>query len=578
MRSGVDAKDFFSRPYHTAPHLRPAVVTLECGESPGTPRHDRNPEYVPHVPHYSSAKISSVDPAIQPHCPTAIPSPASASASCSRVCHSLDSASPNHSATMTDSPAFRTPLDPKEQPILDRILTIRDHLSILKQDRSTYVKSDDVVKYYNQVIEQVEQLNKIRVDKREEQNRVDTVLDDCFQLISLFFLTIGRNHEAPAVYSAISTVKRLLDHLKEAGFYSPKDLTAIEYYMGHWQKSIERGRDTHSEALLTLLDARIAVCRNRLHELQAALSDLDPEMMGTYEKLVSILRTLSACNCRSKFPEAEVKEYEQQLLQIQSDLHGSRDPHEGQTAEERYAERLRMLSIADGDVQTGDKVTKLLCERCLLWVEVIQVKQGKIEDRFHDTYEKLLKIRNTLEQMNLTQAWSLRETDLFSYQRQLDRIDESRVDGNFIDHEGNPADVHAQRTLLYLLRKCYAFVFQYIVSSEPVSEALLPIYNQLLTLKRCLEEVKKSGGVDSPRELYPYSMKLNSIDNMKKDGKFMVGDDIPEGQGAVTLLLAECFDMAIALRNDAAQNQETSDDEHTSATNGTSHEGATASA
>lgn len=28
---------------------------------------------------------------------------------------------------------------------------------------------------------------------------VDTVLDDCFQLISLFFMTIGRNNEAPAV-------------------------------------------------------------------------------------------------------------------------------------------------------------------------------------------------------------------------------------------------------------------------------------------------------------------------------------------------------------------------------------------
>lgn len=36
---------------------------------------------------------------------------------------------------------------------------------------------------------------------------VDTVLDDCFQLISLFFLTIGKNQEAPAAYSAISTVK-----------------------------------------------------------------------------------------------------------------------------------------------------------------------------------------------------------------------------------------------------------------------------------------------------------------------------------------------------------------------------------
>lgn len=27
---------------------------------------------------------------------------------------------------------------------------------------------------------------------------VDTVLDDCLQLISLFFMTVGRNNEAPA--------------------------------------------------------------------------------------------------------------------------------------------------------------------------------------------------------------------------------------------------------------------------------------------------------------------------------------------------------------------------------------------
>lgn len=201
---------------------------------------------------------------------------------------------------MTDSPAFRVPLDPSEQPILDRILNIRDNLSILKGDRSSYVKSSDVIKYYNQLIEQVEQLNRIRESKRDEQNRVDTVLDDCFQLISLFFLTIGRNQEAPAVYSAISTVKRLLDHLKEAGFYSPKDLESISQHIEQWQASVTQGEDAHSPHLLTLLNARIDVCRERLHELQTSLSKLDPEMMGTYEKLVSILRSLSYCNTRTK--------------------------------------------------------------------------------------------------------------------------------------------------------------------------------------------------------------------------------------------------------------------------------------
>lgn len=66
------------------------------------------------------------------------------------------------------------------------------------------------------------------------------------------------------------------------------------------------------------------------------------------------------------------------------------------------------------------------------------------------------------------------------------------------------------QTLLYLIRRSYAYIYSLIISSEPVSEALLPIFNQLQTLRRCLLEVKRSGGVSSPRELYPYSMKVSS--------------------------------------------------------------------
>ena len=72
---------------------------------------------------------------------------------------------------MTDSPAPRIPLDPKEQPILDKLLAVRTELELLKQDRSTYVKSQDVINLYDQAIEQVEILNQIRTTKRLEQNR-----------------------------------------------------------------------------------------------------------------------------------------------------------------------------------------------------------------------------------------------------------------------------------------------------------------------------------------------------------------------------------------------------------------------
>src|SRR5689334_19283435 len=61
---------------------------------------------------------------------------------------------------------------------------------------------------------------------------VDKVLESCFQLISLFFMTIGRTSEAPAAYSLTSTIKRLLDHLTEAGLFCAKDLESMSQTIG----------------------------------------------------------------------------------------------------------------------------------------------------------------------------------------------------------------------------------------------------------------------------------------------------------------------------------------------------------
>lgn len=55
---------------------------------------------------------------------------------------------------------------------------------------------------------------------------------------------------------------------------------------------------------------------------------------------------------------------------------------------------------------------------------------------------------------------------------------------------------------------------------------------------------------------------------MRKDGKFMVGNDIPEGQGSVTALLSECFDLAYDLRTEAEDNQEEDDSPEASEVNG----------
>jgi hypothetical protein len=72
-----------------------------------------------------------------------------------------------------ESPAVPVPLDPLEQPILERLLQTRDALLLLKQDKSSYIKSSDVIPLYEDAIAQVERLNNVRKeqDRRFVHNR-----------------------------------------------------------------------------------------------------------------------------------------------------------------------------------------------------------------------------------------------------------------------------------------------------------------------------------------------------------------------------------------------------------------------
>ena len=126
----------------------------------------------------------------------------------------------------------------------------------------------------------------------------------------------------------------------------------------------------------------------------------------------------------------------------------------------------------DSTTPAGQDIVIGLLDRCFLWSEIVlkryppptlaisdnicfshindDYRKGKIDERFKPTYDKLVDIRNQLERLSLTQAWSLRETDLYNFQRQLDRVDESRVNGNFEDPTGYKADLHAQRVRITL--------------------------------------------------------------------------------------------------------------------------------
>lgn len=72
---------------------------------------------------------------------------------------------------MTDTPSIPLPVNPDEQPILESLQQIRDELTLLKQDRTTYVKTKDVMILYDKLVDQVQLLSDIRAEKPEEENR-----------------------------------------------------------------------------------------------------------------------------------------------------------------------------------------------------------------------------------------------------------------------------------------------------------------------------------------------------------------------------------------------------------------------
>jgi len=255
---------------------------------------------------------------------------------------------------MADSPMYSAPVPAAEKPILEKLVSLRDRLLLLKQDKSTYVKSQDVLPLYEQIIEQVQLLNDARGSDHLVQNRVDSVLDDCLQLISLFFMAVGRNTEAPALYSMTSNIIRLCDHLKEAAFYSTRDLESIEKTLSNMRRTLGRNEEKYSPILLTRIRHRIEACEKLLNELRDFLSTLSPQMVPTWEKLVSILRAVAALNTRSKYSQKDLDELRAQLLDMQKSMHDGKLPDE------------------QGQITDGQTLVVPLLQRCLKFCDMVE--------------------------------------------------------------------------------------------------------------------------------------------------------------------------------------------------------------
>ncbi|KAJ1800711.1 hypothetical protein LPJ59_000880 [Coemansia sp. RSA 2399] len=439
-------------------------------------------------------------------------------------------------------PAEQPLVTDAEQPILSTLISFRNRLAALKKDRGNYYRPNDIVSLYNDTLEQVRLLYSIRQGDKHDimfKNRIDSVLDECFQLFSLFYLALGKSKEIPATYVQLVTIKQNIELFKESGIYTDADLEPFRTRLREIRQIVdhESDKDASEEAdvikpELKLVSRRLEQCEKELSALEETTRIISDELTPIYEELVHIRRRLTALSfLPHESVTDEAKGFQKRLIEI-----------DDMRVDDRF------VNQDTGEVAEGQTQIVGLLEECFDRLHDLMAEGSTVPKDMMPVYDRLMEIRIQLDKLLLTSRWTLRETDLWSYQVQLQDVDGLRKNGQFKDSTGEPAPQQAQAALNFLLHKCYNLLYKLLSSSEPVAETLMPVHNQLRTLRRCLLEVKKYGGPLSARDLYPYQMKLSSIDNLRVDGKFLDDEGhIPEGQAIVMSLLNECYDLMYEL-------------------------------
>lgn len=459
-------------------------------------------------------------------------------------------------------------------------------LAALKNNRNSYISSQQVYAIYDQFLKDVHELSIVRKDEELKgmtlavPNAVDSLIDDLWQLLSLLFMTCGLTKFAPATYLLLLTVYKLLSHLRECQVYSPDDLAPISSRLREIESIIDQlgaaeddspsGGLNHKREETLLLRNKLAKCQQAYKALEETLHAMPPDLEATYNELVHIRKALLTYLTRDNRTLIRDKIAHVatclKLVKTRRDPQG-KFPSDGPEEQVGAAQR-----VLDGLLDDCDN---------LLYDLNIQ-EDNDISSRFENVsleddgalqllsslkllYSDLLGIKHTLENLLVTRRWTMRETDLYTYQKRLKAIDEQRRvllhDGDSRDGQNAKRVKKAQLLVLYLLRRNYGLIYKLLESSEPVSESLQPIHNQLSTVRRCLLEIKRVDGLNNLRELFPFQFKLASLDNLRHDGKFIVNNQVPEGQGTLNALLAECFDIVYELKIELEEKEEEDEEE-----------------
>ncbi|KAF9288453.1 hypothetical protein BGZ68_000244 [Mortierella alpina] len=423
----------------------------------------------------------------------------------------------------------------EEQPVLEALVSIKHRLTAIKKDRSRFIKTSTVTGLYDELSVQLQKLEEVRSASASTiwgyRNNVNSILDEVFVILSLCFMAVGKTKESPATYVQLLTIKQCLLGLQESGVYAAEDLKQYEDRLQELENFIrvDEAKSSIPDIQTRILRRKLDFNNNLMKELQDAANSISPELTPIHRRLVQLRIELATLASRPTWSASDIHHIQEELREI-----------EAKRSDGKFLD-------AQGNVVSGQAAVIGLLEDCYDDCHNLLATKERVPKALQDVFQRLQSIKTDLERLVLTQRWTLRETDLWQYQMQLNEISTLRKNGKFVDRDGNVEE--GQALLNFMLHKCYRLIYVLLSASEPIAEALMPIHNQLLTVRRCLLEVKKWGGDFTVRDLYPYQMKLASMDNMRVDGKFLDKDqEIPEGQGICNSLLSECYDILYELQ------------------------------
>lgn len=319
----------------------------------------------------------------------------------------------------------------QEQDIYRKLCSIRDRfMSEKTHSRSTVDSSWKVVNSL------VKDLFKLRSESEDRiLNPVDLVIEDLVPLFLQFWSSCDAvSKDLFPIYVKAAKHLHQLNQSKISGLFTIQELTdrqtSLREISLHAKALYSMEGDTNTQGISMVCD-KLLKCGSILLMTDSLLQSLQNEFDGIssvlkpiHDKLVAIKRELNLLICR-KSPHA-YSLAEVQLLQ-------------NELGEIEMARIDGKYISTDGNVVQGQASVIDLLEACFDDVHELLASRDEITGKnpLRPVYESLINIRSRLDNMNFSSTWGVRSHELNVLQAELGEIDNLRVDGKFMDAEGN---------------------------------------------------------------------------------------------------------------------------------------------